>query len=127
MRHAKQTRREDCRVHDCAREHEDPCRGRHPAASTRTRYTARRRSDQSLKNGWWLMRLVPSAFIVLAVACGTSAPAPPPAVPSAQAAASSTANALRSWNDGAAKRGIIDFVSRVTKEGGSDFVPIPER
>jgi hypothetical protein len=41
--------------------------------------------------------------------------------------ASSTANALRSWNDGAAKRAIVDFVSRVTSEGGSDFVPVPER
>jgi phosphoglycolate phosphatase-like HAD superfamily hydrolase len=72
-----------------------------------------------------------STFLVLvAAACSTSpAPAPPPAAaPSAQASASSTtANTLRSWNDGAAKRAIVDFVLRVTKEGGPDFVPIPER
>jgi hypothetical protein len=34
---------------------------------------------------------------------------------------------LPSWNDGAAKRGIIDFVTRVTREGGSDFVPAADR
>ena len=34
---------------------------------------------------------------------------------------------LPSWNDGAAKSAILDFVARVTKEGGPDFVPPPER
>jgi phosphoglycolate phosphatase-like HAD superfamily hydrolase len=34
---------------------------------------------------------------------------------------------LPSWNQGATKSSIIDFVGRVTKEGGADFVPIPER
>jgi phosphoglycolate phosphatase-like HAD superfamily hydrolase len=34
---------------------------------------------------------------------------------------------LPSWNDGPAKTAIIDFVSRVTKEGGGDFVPPAER
>jgi hypothetical protein len=34
---------------------------------------------------------------------------------------------LRSWNDAAPKRAILGFVARVTKEGGPDFVPIPER
>jgi phosphoglycolate phosphatase-like HAD superfamily hydrolase len=32
-----------------------------------------------------------------------------------------------SWNDGAAKRAITDFVARVTTQGGSDFVPPAER
>src|SRR4029450_6509862 len=121
---------ESRRVHDCARKHEDPCRGRHPASGTGTRYHAGRRSDGSLKNGWWPVRTGLATFIVLvAAACTSPAPAPPPAAaPSAQASASSTtANALRSWNDRAAKRTIVDFVSRVTKEGGSDFVPVPER
>jgi hypothetical protein len=27
-----------------------------------------------------------------------------------------------SWNDGAAKSAILDFVTRVTKQGGADFV-----
>ncbi len=30
---------------------------------------------------------------------------------------------MRSWNDGDAKRAILDFVERVTDEGGGDFVP----
>jgi len=34
---------------------------------------------------------------------------------------------LPSWNDGATKRGIIDFVTRVTREGGPDFVPVADR
>ncbi|HEX2842880.1 HAD family hydrolase [Hyphomicrobium sp.] len=34
---------------------------------------------------------------------------------------------LPSWNDTAPKQAIVDFVSRVTKEGGADYVPPPER
>jgi haloacid dehalogenase-like hydrolase len=34
---------------------------------------------------------------------------------------------LPSWNDGPVKKAITEFVARVTKEGGSDFVPAPER
>jgi haloacid dehalogenase-like hydrolase len=34
---------------------------------------------------------------------------------------------LPSWNDGAAKSAILDFVARVTKRGGSEFVPPAER
>ena len=34
---------------------------------------------------------------------------------------------LPSWADGAAKKALLDFVARVTKEGGPDFVPAPER
>ncbi len=34
---------------------------------------------------------------------------------------------LPSWNDGTAKQAIADFVSRVTREGGPDFVAVPER
>ena len=37
------------------------------------------------------------------------------------------ADPLPSWNDGPNKRAIVDFVRRVTKEGGSDFVPVPQR
>jgi phosphoglycolate phosphatase-like HAD superfamily hydrolase len=36
-------------------------------------------------------------------------------------------NALPSWNDGAAKTAIIDFVKRTTTEGSADFVPGPQR
>jgi len=34
---------------------------------------------------------------------------------------------LNSWNEGAARQSIIDFVKRVTTEGSPDFVPVPER
>lgn len=34
---------------------------------------------------------------------------------------------LPSWNEGAAKKALVDFVTRVTKESGADFVPPPER
>lgn len=38
-----------------------------------------------------------------------------------------TQGPLPSWNDSAAKSAILDFVARVTKEGGPDFVPPAER
>lgn len=34
---------------------------------------------------------------------------------------------LPSWNDGAVKTSITDFVARVTRKGGPDFVAVPER
>ena len=34
---------------------------------------------------------------------------------------------LPSWKEGAAKKAITDFVQRVTKDGGTEFVPLPER
>ena len=36
-------------------------------------------------------------------------------------------DALPSWKDGATKKAITEFVSRVTVQGGSDFVPPAER
>jgi hypothetical protein len=34
---------------------------------------------------------------------------------------------LSSWNDGPAKKAILEFVAKVTKEGSADFVPASER
>jgi phosphoserine phosphatase len=34
---------------------------------------------------------------------------------------------LPSWNDGAAKKSIVAFVTKVTTAGSPDFVPVPER
>jgi haloacid dehalogenase-like hydrolase len=34
---------------------------------------------------------------------------------------------LPSWNDGATKASITDFVARVTRQGGPDFVPVEQR
>jgi phosphoglycolate phosphatase-like HAD superfamily hydrolase len=39
----------------------------------------------------------------------------------------SSGDPLPSWNDGRSKQAIIEFVGRVTREGGPDFVPSPER
>lgn len=43
------------------------------------------------------------------------------------AAAQPSTDPLPSWNEGAVKKSITDFVSRVTTEGGPDFVPVAER
>lgn len=34
---------------------------------------------------------------------------------------------LPSWNNGAAKQSIVNFVVKVTRTGGPDYVPVPER
>src|SRR5262245_17494302 len=39
----------------------------------------------------------------------------------------SATDPLPSWNEGPSKKAIRDFVAKVTKEGGTDFVPIAER
>jgi hypothetical protein len=48
-----------------------------------------------------------------------------PVLASAQTA--TPGDPLSSWNDGPAKRAIIEFVARVTRQGGRDFVPPAER
>ena len=40
---------------------------------------------------------------------------------------SMAADPLPSWNEGPAKKAIIEFVTKVTRPGSSDFVPVPER
>lgn len=42
-------------------------------------------------------------------------------------AAAQAASPLPSWNDGAARRRILEFVEAVTKPGGEHFVPVEER
>jgi hypothetical protein len=46
---------------------------------------------------------------------------------SATSAARAQSDPLPSWNDGAAKKAITDFVARVTAQGSADFVPVAER
>src|SRR6266516_159342 len=41
--------------------------------------------------------------------------------------ARATADPLPSWNDGATKKSITDFVAKVTKEGSADFISPNER
>jgi phosphoserine phosphatase len=45
----------------------------------------------------------------------------------ADPASSSKADPLASWNEGNAKKAIVDFVAKATKKGSPDFVPVPER
>lgn len=48
-------------------------------------------------------------------------------LPAMIAATCQAADPLPSWNDTEPKKAIIEFVGKVTKEGSSDFVPVPER
>lgn len=73
-----------------------------------------------------------AVFVALSVAgCGTGrspeTPTSDGASPFPQAETSEVVEQLASWNDGASKQAIIDFVDRVTRKGGPDFVPVPER
>jgi phosphoglycolate phosphatase-like HAD superfamily hydrolase len=56
-----------------------------------------------------------AAAIILAAACGSTGPLWAQSDP------------LPSWNDGAVKKSVTDFVARVTAPGGSDFVPPAQR
>jgi phosphoglycolate phosphatase-like HAD superfamily hydrolase len=47
--------------------------------------------------------------------------------PAATLARTAAADPLPSWNNGPTKQSILDFVTRVTKEGGPDYVAPPER
>ena len=66
-------------------------------------------------------------LLALTAGCGS----PPPAASSSSSAPASApaaqADPLPSWNDGATKKAIVDFVSRVTRQGGPDFVQPSER
>ena len=46
---------------------------------------------------------------------------------STSALAQAQRDPLPSWNDGATKASILDFVARVTTQGGPDFVPVDQR
>jgi phosphoglycolate phosphatase-like HAD superfamily hydrolase len=53
--------------------------------------------------------------------------APPAQQPAAPSPAAAPADPLSSWNEGASKKAVTDFVTRTTREGGPDFVPPAER
>ena len=65
--------------------------------------------------------LYTSRRIFLAILCVVISAALP------WADAFSQSDPLPSWNDGAVKKSITDFVSRVTTQGGADFVPVEQR
>jgi len=64
-------------------------------------------------------RVLLTSAAALSIALGM---APPISLP-----AQAQADPLPSWNEGAAKQAILTFVARVTRQGGPDFVPPPER
>jgi hypothetical protein len=47
--------------------------------------------------------------------------------PAASAQTAILGTSLPSWNEGATKQSILDFVAAVTREGSPDFVPLAER
>ncbi len=61
------------------------------------------------------------AFIASACALALTLAATLAAVPAR------AADPLPTWNEGAVKRSILDFVAKVTRPGSADFVPVPER
>jgi hypothetical protein len=67
-----------------------------------------------------------SAAVAL-LSCGQQQPTQTQSAAPPDASATAVTDPLASWNDGAAKRAITDFVARVTAEGGADFVPVQER
>jgi phosphoglycolate phosphatase-like HAD superfamily hydrolase len=70
--------------------------------------------------------LLAAALLAAGILLGSAAP--DRLVPTSKAQEKQAgADPLPSWNDGPAKKAILDFVARVTKEGGPDFVPVAER
>ncbi len=65
-----------------------------------------------------MIRNVTIALCAFALAAGSLAGAVPVAAQT---------DPLPSWNEGAPKKAIINFVTRVSREGSPDFVPVPER
>jgi len=73
-----------------------------------------------------------SFFAVILLGVLSAAPACRSQSPTVQApgvtpAPAPAADPLPSWNDGASKKAIVSFVTRVTTKAGPDFVPAPER
>ena len=64
-------------------------------------------------------------WILILAGCSTT---PAPSTPSAGSAVSAAgADPLASWNDGSAKKAIIDFVKTTTDKSSSKFVPQADR
>jgi hypothetical protein len=64
-----------------------------------------------------------AAFIVLATSCNQQEPK----TETQKTDSVGVADPLPSWNDGNSKKAIIDFVTKTTKDGGADFIPVTDR
>jgi phosphoserine phosphatase len=77
-----------------------------------------------MKNGFPVYFVTTLLFFILAGSCTSSSSTSPEVN---EHPPSSRADPLPSWNEGVVKASIVDFVSRVTKEGSSDFIPPSDR
>ncbi len=84
------------------------------------------RWDRMLMEGP-VRRLIPGTLLVVLLSCALPGCAPAPQDVGGVPGSISTASPLPSWNDGAAKQAIIEFVTAVTAVGSADFVPLAER
>jgi len=92
-----------------------------PEVSELQRRCGRREAHECGSAGTRLGLVVLS--VLLASGCSREpAPSSPPPTPSTR-----PVDSLPSWNEGAAKKSIVDFVARVTREGGPEFVPPSDR
>jgi phosphoglycolate phosphatase-like HAD superfamily hydrolase len=66
-------------------------------------------------------------WLVLALVAGCRSGPPPITAQPDGASRTATGDSLPSWNDGASKKAITDFVGRVTRVEGADFVAPAER
>ncbi len=64
-----------------------------------------------------------AAMAILNLSCNQSQPKKE----QAKVETISATDPLPSWNEGASKQAIIDFVTKTTKEGTADFVPVADR
>jgi hypothetical protein len=67
------------------------------------------------------------AGVLVGFACTGAAPAGTTPAPYTAVSSAVLADPLPSWNAGASRSAILDFVAGVTSEGGPDFVPPAER
>jgi hypothetical protein len=74
-----------------------------------------------------IRRLKINRRALLAALVAISLLSAPPLALSTLAEAPSTVDALPSWNEGAAKQAIVDFVKATTDKASPDFVPPEER
>lgn len=66
-------------------------------------------------------------FIYLLIGCTSNTENKTAETTGDSTATTANDNPLPSWNDGAVKKSIIDYVTDVTKEGSSDFIPVKDR
>ena len=82
-----------------------------------------------MRNPKWHLCVGAAAVVFAAIGVATGCRREPPAVGRSAGVpfAQRSADQLVSWTDGPARKAIVDFVTRVTQEGGPDFVPAAAR